>query len=142
MLLAGGPARALDPHRAVSQYGRQTWQVQEGLPQNSVNAIVQAPDDFLWIGTEDGLVRFDGVKFTVYDRTSADGLRNNNVQALAFGALGELWIGTAGGLTRYASGAFTTFTTADGLPRDYVSALQADSDGTVWIGTVGGGWPA
>ncbi|HET7346543.1 MAG TPA: two-component regulator propeller domain-containing protein, partial [Acidobacteriaceae bacterium] len=64
------PARALDPHTAVAQYGFQSWQTDTGLPQNTVHAIVQGRNGFLWIATEGGLVRFDGEQFSVIARSN------------------------------------------------------------------------
>src|SRR5215470_8820561 len=74
-------------------YLRQTWQTAEGLPQNSVRAIVQTPEGYLWFATAEGLVRFDGNRFTVYDRTSTPPLPSGNISTLAVAADGALWIG-------------------------------------------------
>ena len=66
--LAPAPAEALDPQRAVTQYVQDTWAARHGLAQDSVRAVVQTPDGYVWLGTQSGLVRFDGVRFTAYDR--------------------------------------------------------------------------
>src|SRR5262245_5089570 len=66
-LLLSAPATAHDVARHVSDYSLQTWSSAEGLPQNTVTAIAQARDGYLWLGTQSGLVRFDGVRFVVVD---------------------------------------------------------------------------
>src|SRR5581483_1865667 len=72
---------ALDPGRPISQYVRQSWQSAQGLPQNSVFALAQTPNGYIWVGTEEGLVRFDGLRFTLFDKNNS-GLPNNMVLAL------------------------------------------------------------
>ena len=64
LLLGASSATALDPHRLLTQYTQSTWRVEDGLPQNNVHAIVSDGDGYLWLGTESGLARFDGVRFT------------------------------------------------------------------------------
>jgi ligand-binding sensor domain-containing protein len=64
------PAAALDPHKLLTQYSLDVWQVEDGLPQNTIRAIHQTRDGYLWMATEEGLVRFDGVRFTVFDSVS------------------------------------------------------------------------
>lgn len=115
-----------------------TFQVRDGLPQNSVDSLAQTPDGYLWIGTQEGLVRFDGVRFAVYDRRNTPALGHNRILSLL--AYGEtLWIGTeGGGLTALARGVFTTRTVADGLPSDLVAALAAGEGGALWVGTARG----
>ena len=65
-------AFALDPAKAITQYGHDVWQIEQGLPQNSVLAILQSRDGYLWLGTDEGLVRFDGVRFTLFDKKQFD----------------------------------------------------------------------
>ncbi len=77
-----GRLTALDPHKAVTQYAHQVWKTDAGLPQNSIQSILQTRDGYLWLGTERGLVRFDGVQFTVFDKGNTPGLRNSNAQTL------------------------------------------------------------
>ena len=68
LILACSGAHALNPDRKLSQYGLQTWQTDSGLPQNSVRAILQTRDGYLWFATREGIARFDGIDFTVYNR--------------------------------------------------------------------------
>src|SRR5882672_6439660 len=93
-------AVALDPHKALTQYSTSTWTQQQGLPQDAIHAITQSGDGYLWLGTDEGLARFDGYEFTVFSRDHGD-LPSNSVTALAAGADGSLWIGSSSGLTRY-----------------------------------------
>ncbi len=132
-------ASALDPGRALTQYRHDHWYIEEGLPQSSVEAIFQTRDGYLWLGTQEGLARFDGVRFAVFDRSNTPALRHNRVVALYQDGVGALWIGTeGGGLTRYEGGEFTTRRVADGLPNDRVRAITEDASGQLWIGTDGG----
>ena len=96
----------------LSEYLSDVWQTEDGLPRNSVQAIVQTRDGYIWLGTPSGLARFDGVRFTV----TRGPLKVNNVQALLEDRQGRLWIGTyGGGLYAYEGGRFTAFGLADGL---------------------------
>ena len=87
-LLASSATLALDPALDVTQYVQQTWTTQEGLPQNTVSALLQTPDGYLWFGTEEGLVRFDGGSFTVFDKTNVRLLRDNAVACSVERSLG------------------------------------------------------
>lgn len=139
--LAGArEATALNPARSLTQYGHDIWQVEEGLPQNTVDAITQTRDGYLWLGTQRGLVRFNGSDFTIFEPDRTAGLRHSYVLALCEGRDGSLWVGTyGGGLSRLKDGTFTTYTTASGLPDDTVRVLVEDREGALWIGTNGGG---
>ncbi len=114
-----------------------SWHREEGLPQNSVRALAQTHDGYLWIGSDDGVARFDGVRFVPFGLR--EGLRSGSVRTLFEDANHSLWIGTAdGGLTRWQNGQFSTFTTKDGLPSDSITALAEDSQGRLWVGTDAG----
>ncbi len=139
LALCAGAAWGLDPDKAVTQYSRRIWQIEQGLPQNSVNGIVQDRQGYLWLCTQEGLARFDGASFTVYDKLNTPAITNNNVRALLVGRDGTLWIGTNGGLVSYRDGQFRAYTTKDGLAYDIVTALAEGPDGAVWIATYGGG---
>lgn len=140
-LLATGEALpALDPNRALTQHIHEVWQGEEGLPQNTVNAIAQTTDGYVWVGTQEGLARFDGVRFVVFDRRNTPQLSNQWINALAAAPDGSLWIGTrGGGLVHYANGSFTAYTTDHGLSDNRVRALYIGQRGDLWIGTSGGG---
>ena len=116
LLGVAASAAALEPSTSLANYGRQAWAMENGLPQNTVQALAQTNDGFLWLGTEAGLVRFDGVEFQTYDRNSVPALPGNDIRCLLAGPDGALWIGTGAGLARWKDGASRTFTTQDGLP--------------------------
>ncbi len=133
------PAYALDPNKVLSQYMQDIWQKKEGLPQNSVNTILQTHDGYVWFGTQEGLVRFDGVKFTVYDRQNTEAFQHNFVWMVVEDRQHRLWAGTRNGLLRMVNGRFTRYATEEGLPHAGIRCLLEDKDGTLWIGTDGGG---
>jgi ligand-binding sensor domain-containing protein len=126
---------ALEPDRPLSHYGLRNWTTDSGLPQNTVSALVQTRDGYLWMGTQDGLVRFDGVRFTVFTRRNTPALPDDWVQALAEGPDGALWIGTVGGLARYKDGAFEHWLRASRLEKFLAQHIVASRDGAVWVGT-------
>jgi signal transduction histidine kinase/CheY-like chemotaxis protein/ligand-binding sensor domain-containing protein len=133
-------AQALDPTKALTQYVREVWQQEEGLPENDVTAVVQTRDGYLWLGTEEGLVRFDGIQFTVFDKSNAPELTSVYIRALCEGHDGSLWIGTdGGGAYRLKDGKLNAGPTQDGLSHDVVRALYESEDGSLWIGTDGHG---
>ena len=88
---------ALEPTTPLASYGRQSWVMENGLPQNTVQALVQTRNGFVWLGTEVGLVRFDGVGFQVFDKTSTPALPGSDVQCLLAASDGSLWIGLSAG---------------------------------------------
>ncbi len=107
-----------------------------GLPQNSVKAILQTRDGYLWFTTLDGAVRYDGAKFTVFNTTNSPGIRSNRFANLYESADGTLWLGTEdGGLTRYQNGEFHTFSTDEGLPNNLVKSIAGDENGELLVGT-------
>jgi signal transduction histidine kinase/ligand-binding sensor domain-containing protein/CheY-like chemotaxis protein len=136
---ARGDSYALTPNRSLTQYTHRVWQTEDGLPQNTVQSIVQTPDGYLWLASQEGIVRFDGVSFVIFNHKNTEGIKHSSIQALVAGPDGSLWAATTGGLTRYQHGLFTTYTTADGLSNNVVQALTVDPWGGVWIGTQGGG---
>ncbi len=110
------------------------WGTEAGLPQNTVNAMVQTRDGYLWLGTQAGLARFDGVNFKVLGL--AEGLPNVQVRSLFEDAKGDLWIGTAGGrVSRMHAGKIEGVRGEGNSGDENVAALAADVDGHVWIGT-------
>jgi signal transduction histidine kinase/ligand-binding sensor domain-containing protein len=123
---------ALNPVKGLTQYTRTVWTQEHGLPQDTIRAIDQTTDGNLWLGTDEGLARFDGYEFVVFNKDKGD-LPGNSITALAAGPDGSLWIGTTGGLTCYRDRRFRTYTTRDGLAEDGVVALLVDHSGSVWI---------
>jgi signal transduction histidine kinase/ligand-binding sensor domain-containing protein len=126
------PASALNPRRALTQYTRTVWNQEHGLPQDTVRAIAQTKDGYLWLGTDEGLAQFDGYDFVVFNKENGT-LPSNSVGALWAAKDGSLWIGTLGGLTRYRNGKFTTFAKKDGLSDASVSSITEDPSGAIWV---------
>ncbi len=139
LALAGSGADALTPSKSISQFAMDTWQTDAGLPELAIQSIVEARDGYLWIGTQEGLARFDGAQFTVFDHVNTPALMSDFIFTLAEDGDHALWIGTARGLTvRHADGQFQAFGNAQGFPFPQVAKAVADSDGSVWIGGRGG----
>jgi ligand-binding sensor domain-containing protein len=109
--------------------------MENGLPQNTVQALAQTRDGFVWLGTEVGLVRFDGNGFVLFDRNTNPALPGNDVRSLLESRDGSLWIGTSDGLAKWKDGSATNFSTANGLPGNVIRALAQDADGTLWVWT-------
>jgi PAS domain S-box-containing protein len=127
-------------NRRVSEYVHNVWQTADGLPQNTIQAIAQTPDGYLWLATQEGLVRFDGVKLQVFDRKTTAEIKNNDIRSLCVSRDGSLWIGNfLGNLVRLKDGKFNSYDPADGLNGNSISAIHEDRAGNLWIGTRGGG---
>src|SRR5947209_15507284 len=138
-LVPPGAKAALDPSKALTQYVQQSWRTESGLPEGSVTALAKAAGGYLWIGTEEGLVRFDGLQFTVFD-TRRTGLQSNQITALLFDHQQNLWIGTrGGGLAWFSNGRFKSFKAQMSAASQSILSLYEDSAGTLWIGTDGNG---
>jgi signal transduction histidine kinase/ligand-binding sensor domain-containing protein len=121
---------------AHAQFIIDSWTTENGLPQNSVLSIQQTPDGYLWFTSFDGLVRFDGVRFTVFNKANAPGLTSNRFVRLLAEKDGSLWAMTeSDGIARYLGGHFQTLTTAVGLPSNIVNRVQRDIDGSLLLET-------
>jgi signal transduction histidine kinase/ligand-binding sensor domain-containing protein len=117
-----------------AQYGFQNWTVEDGLPQNLIRGIAQTPDGYLWIATLDGLVRFDGVRFTVFNRSNTPGIVSNRFGGMYQGRDGDLWLDNEiGGITRYDQGSFRNYSMREGIARNYVNGATVDDAGDLWI---------
>ncbi|HEY0766180.1 MAG TPA: two-component regulator propeller domain-containing protein [Pyrinomonadaceae bacterium] len=127
------------PTQSSAQYRFDNWTADDGLPQNSVSAILQTRDGYLWLTTAAGLVRFDGLRFTVFDKSNTKGLTSVRFSSLFEDDEGSLWIGTEdGGLTRYHNGVFATYTTQEGLPHNRILAIWGDEPRGLLILTASG----
>ena len=121
------------------QYYSRTWQSDEGLPDNLVQAITQTADGFLWVGTRSGLARFDGNQFFCYDSRNTPALEDSSITALCADHDGSLWIGTdGGGLVRLRAGSFTRYSATNGLAGNAIRVIYQAHDGSVWVGTTTG----
>jgi ligand-binding sensor domain-containing protein/signal transduction histidine kinase len=114
----------------------QTWTVEDGLPQNSVRAIVQTREGYLWIGTGCGLAQFDGVAFRKLGL--GEGLPSLKIRVLLEDKQGALWVGTANGLSRLKAGRVERWAKQSGLAGDAITALAEDREDAIWVGTTTG----
>jgi signal transduction histidine kinase/ligand-binding sensor domain-containing protein len=136
LLLAGARyGLALEPSTPLAGFARQAWAMENGLPQNTVQALAQTRDGFVWLGTEVGLVRFDGSAFQLFDRNSTPALPGDDVRCLLAADDGALWIGTSDGLARWKDGMVTAFTTKDGLPGNGILELRQLERGGLGVWT-------
>jgi ligand-binding sensor domain-containing protein/signal transduction histidine kinase len=132
------PLLALDPNRALDHYGHQVWRTDSGLPQNTVHAILQTHDGCLWLGTDGGLVRFDGLDLVTFDTENTPQLANDTIYDLFEDKSGTLWISSASGLVSYRDGIFSAYSTGQGLPADIVWFTFEDRHQRLWAITSGG----
>ena len=98
------PGFALDPNKAIEEYVHEVWRVEDGLPHKSVRCLLQSTDGYIWVGTVEGLARFDGVRFTVFNKSNTAEIKNNNITALYEDSRENIRIGTSGGLNRLRHG--------------------------------------
>jgi ligand-binding sensor domain-containing protein len=136
---AESTAWGLSPELALTQFGHRVWTTADGLPQDSIRAIAQTTDGYLWFATTNELARFDGVRFAVFNAANVAEMKESWLTSLAFDPDGSLWIGSVTtGLRQYRPGAFRQVAANLGLTTANVVALFKDSRGTLWIGADGG----
>jgi ligand-binding sensor domain-containing protein len=129
LTVATRPAHALDPTRHISQYGHTAWRVRDGSLGARPNAIAQAADGYLWIATDAGLLRFDGVRFVAWTPPGGKQLPSPVIWSLLAARDGSLWIGTQAGLSHWVNQDLINYQAGTGL---IVSILEG-RNGTVWI---------
>ncbi|HXB55592.1 MAG TPA: two-component regulator propeller domain-containing protein [Vicinamibacteria bacterium] len=135
-----GPATALDPGRSPTQYVMRAWAKRDGLPSAWVSAVLASRTGYIWLATPDGLVRFDGAHFAVFNRANAPGLPSDGIRALLEGRDGRLWIATSRGLAvgdARGRGPFERVTALHDLP---IGSMDEDGDGVFWATTAEGVW--
>jgi signal transduction histidine kinase/ligand-binding sensor domain-containing protein len=132
-LLGSPPAAALDPSLDVSQYAHTTWTVRDGFSLGNIYAMAQTPDGYLWLGTEFGLFRFDGVRSIPWQPPAGQHLPDTNIGSLLVTRDGTLWIGTFAGLATWSGGKLTAYPLPGG---QFVASLFEDREGTVWVSTL------
>jgi ligand-binding sensor domain-containing protein/signal transduction histidine kinase len=121
----------------VRAFSFRSWQNEPGLPQGPLSALAQTHDGYIWIGGDDGLARFDGLRFVPFG--TPERFKWGRVSALLEDHAGALWIGSSDhGLSCWRNNKVTTFTTLDGLPANSITALAEDGGGRLWIGTEAG----
>jgi signal transduction histidine kinase/ligand-binding sensor domain-containing protein len=132
LLLAWCPsAFALNPSLDVRQYAHTSWKIRDGFFKGQITSIAQAPDGYLWLGTEFGLLRFDGVKNVSWQPPQDQPLPSSNIRSLLFARDGTFWIGTSKGLASWKDGKLTEYAELAG---QYIFRLLEDRDGRVWVG--------
>ena len=150
LLLAGAcmaaPAFAQDPSPAgsgdkpLTAFFRETWTTRQGLPHNQVNAIEQAPDGYLWFATWEGLVRYNGLEFHVFDRRNTPELKDNGIRSVHASAGGTIVVGTSrGGVSVKRGDDWRHWSMADGLAQDEIMDALYDSAGRLWVATENSG---
>ncbi len=136
VLLAGATVSAQEATPA-EDYVTQAWDAEDGLPHGSVSGIAQTPDGYLWLATGDGLVRFDGVRFTTFAGGVTPGLESSRVRTVWLDRSGALWIGLErGGVARLRDGRFETLRLMERGPDapNWVSSFAQDAAGAIWVG--------
>ena len=133
---AGAPPPGLDPQRPISQYLHDIWTIDQGLPQNGILAIAQGQAGYLWLGTEAGLVRFDGVTFTTFTTANTSALKDNYVSWVSVDSSDAVLVGGwVGGVSRLGGRASAPIPGAAGA---FVNAVYRDRAGRLWAARTGG----
>jgi ligand-binding sensor domain-containing protein len=133
------PATALDPQRSPRQYALRAWTKRDGLPGAWVSDVLASRTGYLWLATTDGLVRFDGVSFTIFNRMNA-GLPADRVRALHEGRDGRLWVGTSRGLAVGDARGRGPFARVRAIPDLRIDSIDEDGEGVLWVMTTEGVW--
>lgn len=136
LCLVGLKTRAMDPDTPLEDYILNNLTTRDGLPQLTVQCLVQGREGYIWIGTQEGLARFDGISFTVFNHRNSP-LEDSNVRVLTEDKEGRLWIGTRNGaVTWHKDGVFHQLD--PGLGQNGVTALMNDRYGRIWVGSRAG----
>ncbi len=118
----------------AAQYRLNGWTAENGLPQNVIRGIAQTPDGYLWFATLDGAARFDGVRFTVFNKSNTPGIASNRFGSIMEDQNGDLWFTSEGGnVTRYHRGSFHTYGPEEGIPANSIHGLARDGAGNLWM---------
>ena len=140
LLVRSSTILGLNPNTSLDKYIHHIWTTRDGLPQNTIHSITQDNSGYMWLGTDRGLVRFDGSLFKTFDKTNTPAIKNNSITSLLMTKKGTLWIGTyGGGITSYKNRRFKNYSNKNGLPNHFITALAEDHHENLWIGTTGGG---
>jgi signal transduction histidine kinase/ligand-binding sensor domain-containing protein len=123
-------AFALDASLDISQYAHTAWKTVEGFSKGLIRSIAQTPDGYLWLGTEFGLLRFDGVSAVPWEPPGGQHLPSSDIRSLQGARDGRLWIGTFSGLASWKDGKLTHYPELDG---QIIEALLEDREGTIWV---------
>jgi ligand-binding sensor domain-containing protein/signal transduction histidine kinase len=136
LFIAIGEAIGAPYEVGLPGFTKRLWDSQDGLPDQTIQDFAQSTDGSLWIATKIGLMRFDGVRFAMFDRGPAAAALERGVNCLLVSRDGSLWIGTeGGGLVRLRSGSFQRYSTAGGVANEFVRAIYEDRNGEIWMGS-------
>jgi ligand-binding sensor domain-containing protein/signal transduction histidine kinase len=128
------PAKALDQHELISQFTHTLWTAKDGVP-GPVRALAQTPDGYLWLGTEAGLYRFDGLHFVAWEPSFGEQILGSSVWSLCTSGDGSLWIGfSSGGISQLRNGRLKNYSHADGVPDGGILSIVEDGSGSIWAG--------
>ncbi|MDI6767494.1 MAG: two-component regulator propeller domain-containing protein [Bacteroidota bacterium] len=123
----------------LSEYTHQAWSVEQGFTQYMITAIARTRDGYLWLGTGDGLVRFDGVQFTLFDHRNTPAIKSNYIKALCEDENGTLWIGCYnGGILHHRDQNFSLAGIPDGIQQTKIFSMHYSAEDDLWVGTDSG----
>jgi diguanylate cyclase (GGDEF)-like protein len=141
LALMSASALALNPNRLPTQYIHDHYTRADGLPAGAVWSVTQDDDGYLWLGSQNGLARFDGVRFEVFDASNTRGMQSQDIRDIVFDQRGQMWLGSyGGGVYRFDPDRrrLEALTSEDGLPNNVVYDLLVDREGALWAATAGG----
>jgi ligand-binding sensor domain-containing protein len=139
LCLSSSLCLSLELDKPINQYSYDEWTADQGLPDNTVNALAQTPDGYIWLGTPVGLVRFDGVKFKFQGEKDPTASHLPAVNTLLVARDGSLWAGTFEGVLHLKDGRIRQYKKQHGLLDQRVKSIFEDRLGHIWIGTSSGG---
>ncbi len=126
---------ALNPDKRMSDFLVDSWATEDGLPQSTIPSVLQTRDGYLWMATYNGLIRFDGMNFRIFDKTNTPSMTNDTITALFEDSNGNLWVGTPGGLWRYRAGVMREFEFMSRLPGLFIVSVREDRAGNLNVCT-------
>ena len=133
-------ALCLPADKPLTAYNREVWTTRQGLPHNQVNAIAQSKDGYLWLGTWEGLVRYNGLEFHTFERANTPALHDNGIRSVRAGADGSIVVGTSrGGVSILRAGTWRHLGMRDGLAQDEIMDALIDRKGRLWVATESAG---
>jgi ligand-binding sensor domain-containing protein len=137
LLLAASPLYALDSSKTLTQYAHRIWGQEEGLQQPTIFSILQDHQGFLWLGTQDSLIRFDGMHFREFEGAAKAGIQRTLIRSLAEDTHGDLWVASlgAGAMQIGKGGAVRRYTMKEGMPADDAFCVVSDVSGATWVCT-------